>query len=272
MSVYSLLTPTQLQHVLSRTSPHSFEFNIRRMNNMYKLPINTEPTLDKLTKPNGQPELASSRVFSFLKTLRDECDEGEEISRKLQLIEHYETPEDIKNSVGYRGFDIITYELLESIKSVFLIHRGDNKVWEKMLKFNNLCAQDLVEAKKDILVDLADWLGDIMVYCRSEAMKFGLPLESVLEAIMGSNFTKLPASGIPIHDENGKFLKDMSNFVPPEPAIKTILFGLQAEKRDEDHQITDEQRLAYAQALIGKTESGVVLSSGVNGQSSEDFK
>ena len=38
--------------------------------------------------------------------------------------------------------------------------------------------------------------------------------------------TKLGSDGIPTHDENGKFLKDMTNFIPPEPAIKSIIFGL----------------------------------------------
>lgn len=82
------------------------------------------------------------------------------------------------------------------------------------------------EFRQDLLTDLADWFADLTVYCRSEAMKFGIPLESVQDAVMGSNFTKLPSDGIPIYDENGKFLKDKTNFVPPERAIKTMLFGL----------------------------------------------
>ena len=39
----------------------------------------------------------------------------------------------------------------------------------------------------DIAVAIADLLGDIMVYCRSEALKYGLPLEQVLDVIMDSN-------------------------------------------------------------------------------------
>ncbi len=72
------------------------------------------------------------------------------------------------------------------------------------------------------LVDLSDWLGDIVVYVFSEALKFGIPLQSVLRAIMESNFTKLDAQGNAHYDENGKFLKsDM--FIPPEPRIRDIL-------------------------------------------------
>lgn len=74
----------------------------------------------------------------------------------------------------------------------------------------------------DILVDIADVLADITVYCRSEAMKYGIPLEEVLEIVMDSNESKLGADGEPIYDENGKFLKG-SNFYPPESKIKELL-------------------------------------------------
>ena len=59
----------------------------------------------------------------------------------------------------------------------------------------------------DIAAAIADLLGDIMVYCRSEALKYGLPLEEVLDVIMDSNESKLGADGNPIYDANGKFLK-----------------------------------------------------------------
>ena len=74
----------------------------------------------------------------------------------------------------------------------------------------------------DIAVALADLLGDIMVYCRSEALKYGLPLEDVLDIIMDSNESKLDADGKPIYDANGKFLKG-PNYWKPEPKIKALL-------------------------------------------------
>ena len=46
----------------------------------------------------------------------------------------------------------------------------------------------------DIAVAIADLLGDIIVYCRSEALKYGLPLEDVLDLIMDSNESKLGAA------------------------------------------------------------------------------
>ena len=87
---------------------------------------------------------------------------------------------------------------------------------------------DIVELSKngasatDIAVALADLLGDIIVYCRSEALKYGLPLEDVLDVIMDSNESKLGADGNPIYDSNGKFLKG-PNYWKPEPRIKALL-------------------------------------------------
>lgn len=76
----------------------------------------------------------------------------------------------------------------------------------------------------EVLTAIADLLGDVMVYCRSEALKYGLPLEDVLDVIMDSNESKLGADGNPIYDANGKFLKG-PNYWKPEPRIKALLSG-----------------------------------------------
>ncbi len=76
----------------------------------------------------------------------------------------------------------------------------------------------------EALVAIADLLGDVMVYCRSEALKYGLPLEEVLDVIMDSNESKLGADGKPIYDGNGKFLKG-PGYWKPEPKIKLLLEG-----------------------------------------------
>ncbi len=77
-------------------------------------------------------------------------------------------------------------------------------------------------APADLMVAIADLLGDVIVYCRSEALKYGLPLEAVLDIIMDSNASKLGADGKPIYDANGKFLKG-PNYFRPEPKIKALL-------------------------------------------------
>ena len=81
----------------------------------------------------------------------------------------------------------------------------------------------------DIAVAIADLLGDVIVYCRSEALKYGLPLEDVLDIIMDSNESKLGADGNPIYDANGKFLKG-PNYWKPEPRIQALLAALGVER------------------------------------------
>jgi hypothetical protein len=85
-------------------------------------------------------------------------------------------------------------------------------------------------APVEVAVAIADLLGDIIVYCRSEALKYGLPLEDVLDVIMDSNESKLGADGKPIYDANGKFLKG-PDYWKPEPKIKALL---QARMKSED--------------------------------------
>lgn len=85
-------------------------------------------------------------------------------------------------------------------------------------------------SKLEVAVAIADLLGDIIVYCRSEALKYGLPLEEVLDVIMDSNQSKLGADGNPIYDQNGKFLKG-PNYWKPEPKIRELLSGSMVDER-----------------------------------------
>ena len=77
-------------------------------------------------------------------------------------------------------------------------------------------------ARAEVLTDMADWLGDLVVYCASEARRWGLPLDRILQVIMESNFSKLGADGRPIYDERGKVMKG-PNYWKPEPKIKELL-------------------------------------------------
>lgn len=84
------------------------------------------------------------------------------------------------------------------------------------------------EEKLDVLTDMSDWLGDIIVYCASEARRWGLPLERVLNVIMESNFSKLDRDGNPIYDERGKVLKG-PDYWKPEPKIREVLSKSEAD-------------------------------------------
>jgi hypothetical protein len=83
----------------------------------------------------------------------------------------------------------------------------------------------------DALVEMADLLGDIQVYCASEMARFGLPNEEVLKIIMASNFSKLDENGNPIYDEDGKVCKG-PNYWKPEPAIKSLLLEMQGARNE----------------------------------------
>ena len=112
---------------------------------------------------------------------------------------------------------------------------------DRLIKFKTILLEEVHEideivklaqngnSSADVAVAIADVLGDITVYCRSEALKYGLPLEAVLDIIMDSNESKLDADGNPIYDANGKFLKG-PNYWKPEPKIKALLEarGIQA--------------------------------------------
>lgn len=211
--MFKTLTEEQLDTMLDKASGDFVE-DIEAMNQMYKLPISPRPTLYGLTTPKGMPQAASERIIGFLKTLGDEIAEGEEIKSFLDVLEN-------------KPDRPVPAELAE-----------------KLTQFRSLTLVDLKEAERVVLTMMADWFADMVVYIRSEAMKFGIPLELVQQAVMASNFTKLPADGIPVHDENGKFLKDMTNYVPPESAIHSIIHDPMLYESDEldgdEDEVSDE--------------------------------
>ena len=78
------------------------------------------------------------------------------------------------------------------------------------------------EHEIEVLTDLSDWLGDIVVYIASECLRHGIDLDKTLEIIMQSNLSKLGEDGKPIYDERGKVMKG-PNYWKPEPKIKEHL-------------------------------------------------
>jgi predicted HAD superfamily Cof-like phosphohydrolase len=137
---------------------------------------------------------------------------------------------------------------IAAMNSMYKLPANDNPalpadVADRLIKFKATLIDEVHEiddivtlakngaAPEDVAVAIADLLGDIMVYCRSEALKYGLPLEEVLEIIMDSNESKLGADGKPIYDANGKFLKG-PNYWKPEPKIKALVAdrGIQTTK------------------------------------------
>lgn len=87
------------------------------------------------------------------------------------------------------------------------------------------------QCDEDILTDIADWLGDIIVYCASQLAKYGLQSDDVLGIIMASNMSKLGPDGKPIYDERGKVLKG-PNYWQPEPMIKRMILARIRQSRN----------------------------------------
>lgn len=139
------------------------------------------------------------------------------------------------------------YKLIEKFNEIYKLDSNDQPTLlpaTRLSNFQNILQEELEEVgdiiskyntfqsehgndwpqdkKAQILTDVADWLGDIVVYCASEARRWGVPLNHVLDIIMESNFSKLGADGKPIYDERGKVMKGPS-YWKPEPRINDLI-------------------------------------------------
>lgn len=97
-----------------------------------------------------------------------------------------------------------------------------NTLKDEVEEITEIMTQAEFGTEIQILTSLSDLLGDIVVYCFSEALKYGIPLMEVLRIIMESNKSKLDTDGKPIKNEHGKFLKG-PNYWKPEPKIEDLL-------------------------------------------------
>lgn len=197
-----------LAHEFEATGLHPSQYHlwaIKRMNTMYSLPINTSPSLDKLS------ESPVKRMTGFLKTLREEMDEGLEILAMLVIREMRDA-----------GDQIIPETIQGLIQSLGI--KDPKRATDTFNQITAMLVNDRDTYSEDVLVSIADWLGDMKVYIDSESLKYGIMLSPVLACIMGSNFTKLNERGQVIKDANGKVQKG-PNFTPPEEAIRAVLFG-----------------------------------------------
>ena len=95
-----------------------------------------------------------------------------------------------------QGFQDIISEEVKEAEEIFEMYKG---------KSNDDLSK---EEKLEILTAVSDWLGDIVVYCFTQAQSWGLPMEDILNVIMNSNFSKLDQDGNPIYDDRGKVLKN----------------------------------------------------------------
>lgn len=172
----------------------SFESKILYFNGMYKLPCPPKPTLMAVAKAERLSMLAQTTDNAEIDDI-NEASPAAFISRRLTAFKH---------------------TLLKEIEEVDLILEGMSTGYGDQV---------------DILTELADWLGDIQVYCASEMAKFGLPNKEILEIIMRSNFSKLQSDGSTKYDADGKVEKGPF-YWKPEPEIKKLIVELTSAGRE----------------------------------------
>lgn len=119
--------------------------------------------------------------------------------------------------------NLLNVERLENFKKILTEEINEvDEIIAKYKEFLNNKENLGNEEKLELLTNISDWLGDIIVYAASEARRFGVDISQVLKIIMESNFSKLGADGKPIYDERGKIMKG-PNYWKPEPKIKEFL-------------------------------------------------
>lgn len=155
------------------------------MNNTFQLENNALPT-----------NLGVVRLLKFYKTLIDEVAELVECINDKKFVEHI-----LANDPFLTESDDPEY-----IDNLVRDYQDNNLI---ILSVN--------------MVALADTLVDINVYDTSEFMRWGIPIEECLHAVMESQVTKLDTNGLPIKSpDNAKFIKG-PYYQPPEPEIQEIL-------------------------------------------------
>lgn len=117
---------------------------------------------------------------------------------------------------------------------------------DEVNEIGEIIAESEHQSEVQILTNIADLLGDVVVYCFSEALKYGIPLMEVLEIIMDSNKSKLGADGEPIKNEQGKFMKG-PNYWKPEPKIEALL--MKYRNQNELTDILEASKVEYEQSF-----------------------
>lgn len=185
----------------------TFESQIHYFNGMYKLPVAPYPTTFEVIKNENAKLLA--------KDITPLSDVGAVYNRLQAFMKTVEE------------------ELHEGSEILKWLQLGKRPQREQ--KEGEVTWIDYTEI--EFLTDIADWLGDIQVYCASEMVKYGLPVNDILRIIMSSNFSKLGADGKPIYNEQGKVLKGPM-YWKPEPQIRALLDQqIQDANVKEDHGI-----------------------------------
>ena len=213
---------------------------IGEMNGMYELPINDEPTIHELG------EHYTKRMQGFMKTLQDEMDEGRLILVSMVILKEFE--DGVRDTVTLQ-------ELMERVAAQGVTsNKAADKFCTQFMSYVNRNDLDIeANIEKFIMVGLADWLADMNVFNKSEAAKYGIPLDAVFKIVMASNFTKLNEDGTVTKDEHGKFQKG-PNYIAPEQHIEALLFHRAEMLQDFDEQRQEIQNYSLVTVPLLTTE------------------
>ena len=174
----------------------SFEAQVLYFNGMYKLPAPPLPTVHAVITDERRKLLIAAD----------------------NLVEE----DDIKHASGPT---LLAYRLKAFKHTILKEVEEVEDIIKKLADLHNSPVGEDAYTVEDLLTELADWLGDIQVYCASEMAKFGLPIKDILTLIMQSNFSKLQLDGSVKYDEHGKVEKGPM-YWKPEPSIKQLLIEL----------------------------------------------
>lgn len=123
---------------------------------------------------------------------------------------------------------------VEDAPKLFIDHKNRVSALGQLQRFKKILQDELSEVddiitvlttgqyanQLDVLVPLADWLGDMQVYCASEMLKWGIPIQATLDCIMEAQTSKL-VNGVPLVVD-GKVQKG-PDYCAPEPRIHALL-------------------------------------------------
>jgi hypothetical protein len=231
---------------------NKFNQDIARFNEMYRLPRPTKPTLSGF-----DPVL---RMEQFTRIYTNELDEANDIVNKLRNsdIPMLDVMVDVADWLG----DLTVYATSEALRYGILFDHG----WQdtRIMSFDDFVPTTVAQtikmaasAQRSVLLThqhlWADAVDQKDEARQLEALKllfaqlanhastlafttFQLPISSVLDIIMESNFSKLGADGQPIYDADFKVQKG-PNYWKPEPKIKQLLVShlkLSSERLAED--------------------------------------
>ncbi len=99
-----------------------------------------------------------------------------------------------------------------------------HQLLERLIQFKKILIDEVNEVDEiyskvvageeplEVLTDMADWLGDLQIFCASEMLKFGLDNEMVLSVIMSGSALMI----------DGKLQKG-PNYWKPEPKLKRLI-------------------------------------------------